>query len=289
MPNIFWFIILGFIGVISSVYTIYKKRDKFKISTLIVFYMAVAGLTWICEFLVLGLFNSYIYRTGIFKDVWEQNLLGHLILNTSLYPATALIMVAFSLKYKWISFVAIIFTLIDYLYVKLNIYEHHWWKFYMTAITVVIVMLLENYWFKKIQENRSKIIRAITFYFVAILIIHAPAPILMLLNKQYYKLYFINNLFKDPYLSSIIIIFLYQSIEALIAVICTCVLKKWYWALIPFFISIISQSIFYKTNIMVINSNWNFIYTLLIYDIFIAIFIFVEKNTLKSDSLFGYL
>lgn len=55
MKNIFWYISLAVIGVSSAVYAIYMKRNKYKISTLFVFYLLSASLPWTSEFIVLGL------------------------------------------------------------------------------------------------------------------------------------------------------------------------------------------------------------------------------------------
>lgn len=283
MKNILWYICLAIIGVCSAAYAIYKKRHIYKITTLLVFYIFAASLAWIGEFIVLGLFNSYAYKTGVLSDTWAQNLFGHLILNTTLYPAAAIVMVAFSFRYGWISFVAAFFTLIEYLFVKLGLYEQHWWRYYMTIITVVTILSIDNKWFVKITKRCHGSTRAITFYFVAMLIIHIPAPILLLLGKQYYRINLINNLFVNLYLSSIIIIFFYHLIEAFLLVLCTCILKKWYWKVMPFIISIVAQSLFVKMGILIIGNGWNLVYTLFFYEIFIAIFILIEKYTLKTD------
>lgn len=283
MKNIFWYISLAVIGVISATYAIYMKRNKYKVSTLLVFYLFAASLAWTGEFLVLGLFNSYAYKTGVVSDPWAQNLLGHLILNTSLYPAAAIVMIAFSFRYGWIFFVAAFFTLMEYLFVRQGLYEQHWWRYYMTIITVVGILSFDNKCFTKVNENCTRLTRAITFYFVAMIIIHIPAPILLLLGKQYYRISFINSLFVNSYLSSIIIIFFYHLIESFLLVLLTCIFKKWYWKVLPLIISIAAQSIFAKMGILIMENGWNLIYTLIIYEIFIAAFILTEKYTMKPD------
>lgn len=88
------------------------------------------------EFIVLGLFNGYAYKTGIFTSPWAENILGHLILNSTLYPGTAILVAAYSLGYGWISLITVIYLLLEYLFLKLGIYEHHWWQYYMTAIAI---------------------------------------------------------------------------------------------------------------------------------------------------------
>ena len=283
MSNLYWYICLAIIGIGTAAYAIYKKRDIYKVSTLLVFYLFTACITWIGEFSVLGLLNSYAYKTGLFEDPWAQNLLGHLLINTTLYPAAAIVMVAYSLRYKWILSVAAFFTLLEYLFVYLKIYEQHWWRYYMTPIAVVIFLIFFLKWFIKMNQERYGLTRGVTFFFVAMIIIHIPAPVLLLMGKQYYQIGLINNLVGNLYLSSIIIIFFYHLIEAFLAVLFTCVFKKWYLKILPIIISIVVQSIFFKMNILIIKDAWNMGLTLLIYEIFIAAYILVEKFTLKPE------
>jgi hypothetical protein len=283
MEKLLWYIGLAIMGVVTTAFTIYKKRDTYKVSTLFVFLLFTACVTWIGEFIVLGLLNSYAYKTGVFSDPWAQNLLGHLIINTTLYPAVAIVMVAYSLRYGWMLLVATVFTLIEYLFVQLRIYEQHWWRYYMTFIAVIMFLLIFHKWFPKMNEKRYGLTRAITFYFIAIITIHTPAPILLLLGKQYYQVSLINSLVGNLYLSSIIIIFFYHMFEAFLCVVCTCVFKKWYSKVILVSISITAQIIFTKMNILIIADNWSLVYTLFIYGIFTVAYIFIESHTLRPN------
>ena len=153
----------------------------------------------------------------------------------------------------------------------------------MTFITVVILLSISNKMFSKITERCYGLTRVITFYFVAMIIIHTPAPILLLLGKQYYQINLINNLFDNLYRSSLAIIFFYHLTESFLLVLFTCILRKWYWKILPFIISIVSQSIFSIMHILIMEDSWNLVYTLFIYEIFITIFILIEKYTVKSD------
>lgn len=121
MGSLFWYICLPVISLGSAAFVIYRKRNIYKVSTLLVFYLFTASLTWIGEFIVLGLFDAYAYKTGVFVDKWAQNLFGHLLINTTLYPAAAIIMVCYSFRYGWIFSVATAFTLIEYLFVQIGI------------------------------------------------------------------------------------------------------------------------------------------------------------------------
>lgn len=287
MTAILWYLLLAFIGMTGIGYVFYKKRDAYKVSTLLVFVLSAAGAAWTAEFTILGLFNSYSYRVGVFDDIWAQNLLGHLILNTSVYPAIAIVMVAFSFKYRWIAFSATVLTLIEYLFVKLRIYEQHWWRYYMTFAAVIIFLLVIRKWFEALKQKPYGIARSVTFYFAALVITHIPAPVLLLLGKQYYQMNWANNLFDNFYLVSLIIIYVYHLIESFLLVVCTCILKKWYWRVLPFIISIGVQTLLVRMNVLVTVGSWNLIYTLIIYEAFIAIYILLEKNALKPMK-YGY-
>lgn len=282
MQNIYWYLALAIISLGAIGFIIFHKRNTYKASTLLVFVLFSACFTWIGEFIVLGLFDAYAYKTGVFENPWAQNLLGHLLINTTLYPAAAIVLVTYQLRYRWVLLTAGFFTLIEYGFVQLRIYEQHWWRYYMTFLAVTFFLSVYRKWFSAMNQKRYGLVRAATFYFVAMLIIHAPAPILLLLGKQHYQMSFVNNLFGDLYLSSIIVIFFYHLFEALLLVLCTCVLRRWYWSLLPIIISIAAQTIFAKLNILIIEQGWSLIYTIVIYLLFIVIYVLVEKTTLKS-------
>jgi hypothetical protein len=144
-------------------------------------------------------------------------------------------------------------------------------------------MLITKKWFSKMNKERYGLTRAIIFYFVAFLFIHLPSPILLLLGKQHYQLGLINNLIGDFYLSSTMISFIYHLVISGIFVFFVCILKKWYWKIAPFIISLTVLTTYAKMNILIIDDGWKFIYSLLIEQICIAIFILIEKYTLKSN------
>ena len=283
MSNVIWYIFLAAISLGIASYAIYMKRDIYKVSTFIVFYLFSAAITWVGEFIVLGLFNSYAYRTGLFQNPWAQNLLGHLLLNTSMFPAAATVMAAYSLGYGMIAWVTVIFVLVEYVFIKLGLYEQHWWRYYMSAINVVAFMLITKKWFSKMNQERYGLTRAITFYFVAFLFIHIPTPILLLLGKQHYQLDLINNLVGDFYLSSTMVAFIHHLVLTCVFVFLVCKLKKWYWKIAPFIISPIVLTTYAKMNILIIHVGWKLIYYILIQQICTAAFILFEKFTLKPS------
>lgn len=281
MTSLLWYICLTAGSVAIAVFAICKKRYSFNISTLIVFYLFTTSVTWIGEFIVLGVFNSYAYKPGISTDLWAENLSGHLFLNASMFPASAILMVTYSLGSWGVSLIAAAFVLAEYLFVKLGIYEQHWWRYYMSGINIVTFLLLAKKWFAQIKHPQYNIPRLLTLYFVGFLIIHTPAPFLLLLWKQYYSLDLINKIVENTYRSSIIFIFSYHLIEVLLLVFFVCVLDKWYWKLVPFLIAYAGQFMLAKMNILRFLEGWTLSYSLILYTLSITVFILIEKYTLK--------
>lgn len=276
MTSVLWYCLPASIGVGITVFTIYKKRD-IEPSTFLVFFLFATCVTWIAEFAALGLFNGYAYKTGIYTDPWAQNILGHLILNSTFYPGTAIFVAAYSLGYGWISLIAVFYLLVEFMFLKLGIYEHHWWKYYMTGTGIFIYQVIVKAWFRKMNSIRHGLWRISTFYFVGFVILHYPIPILLLLGKDYYNVNWVQNF----YLSSTMFIFCYQLVEAFILVYFVCVLKNWFWKLVPFIVAYVGQSLLAKMNILVFLDGWNLSYTVLVYFICITTFILIEKYTLN--------
>lgn len=281
MTNFYWYLGLFFISILPAIVTIYIKRRVYKVSTLIVFYLFAACITWIGEFTVLGIFDSYEYRTGIFNDHWAQNITGHLLLNCSMYPSAAIIIVTNKLKFLSKFIILFLFLLPEYMFTKLGIYQQHWWKYYMSIITVILYMNIVKIWFHRLLYKKGKYTREITLFFVAFIIIHIPIPILLIFQKQYYYLDFLLSHITNLYRASTIFIFTYHLLESFMIVYFICILRKLLWKLTAIIISILGQVLLAGLHVIVFLNDWNLTYLLFIYVFSILAFIFVEKYTLE--------
>lgn len=285
MANIIYYVLLCIIGVTISVIIIYKKRKTYPVSVLILFCLFATGISWNGEFAVLGLFNSYAYKTGVLADIWAQNLLGHILLNASLYPAIALITAVYSVDNLKIVFISAIFTAIEFLFAKLGIYEQHWWKYYMTFIGVFLYLSFLRLWFPRMIQKRYGWTRFFSFYMAAMVMLHFPTPVLTLLGKEHFQMEWVSRIFVDVYLSSIVLIFTYHLfVGSIILVLFVCMLKKWYWKITPFIVTLLAFTTFYLTGVLVLEDSWNLIYSILIDYVFIGLFILLEKYALKEET-----
>ncbi len=286
MSALFWFNCLAVIGAGIATFTVYKKRHLTGLSTWLVFYLFATSLPWLGEFAVLGLFNSYAYKPGVFENPWAENIVGHLILNSTLWPGVAVLVVGYRLGYGWISLIAAAFLLLEHLFLSLGIYEHHWWRCYMTAAAIILFLVISKKWFPFMNKTRRGLPRFITLYFAAFVIIHLPIPLLLLYGKQYYNV----NLAMDMYRSSTIFILLYQLVETL-EVMFFFFFDRWFWKLVPYVISFAGQIFLASRNILVIQDDWSLGYTQLIYAIVLTLCLIMENYTLRppaSDGLYKY-
>lgn len=283
MSNTSWYICLAIICVGITAFAIYSGRHDYKISTLIMLFLFSASITWFGEFIVLGIFDSYAYKPGIASDQWAENLAGHLFLNASMFPAAALLVVVYSLGYTGFTLIIAGFILAEYFFIKLGIYEQHWWRYYMSGINTAFFLLIVKKWFPRINPAKYDISRLLTLYFIGFLLLHTPAPLLLLMGKQHYSLGLVTNVVGNMYRASIIFIFSYHMLETALMMIFVCVLDRWYWKLVPFAVIFVGQSLLAKLDILIIQNGWKLIYTVLAYSSCAAVFMLLEKYTLKPD------
>lgn len=280
MPGLWWFTGLAVIGAVLAIFTIYKKRRLCGLSAWLVFYLFATGITWVGEFIVLGLFGSYAYKPGVFADPWAENLLGHMILNSTLWPGTAVLVAGFRLGYGWIALISGGYVLVEWLFLKLAIYEQHWWRYYMTAGTVVLFLVIARYWFTLMNEKRHGWPRFATLFFAMLVVIHLPNPLLLLAGKQYYNAGLAANLV----LSSTLFSFCYHSAEAFLAV--TFFTLGRYWKLVPFVTAVAGQTFLAARHILVFRGGWNLYCLLLVYLLGLGICLLLEKYVLRPPAIF---
>jgi len=77
----------------------------------------------------------------------------------------------------------VLYLLVELFFLKIGIYEHHWWKYYMTAFVIFFYQVISKMWFKKMNQLRHGLMRMSTLYFVGFVLLHYPIPILLLFKE----------------------------------------------------------------------------------------------------------
>ncbi|NRD77011.1 hypothetical protein HPT25_05815 [Bacillus sp. BRMEA1] len=276
MPHIFWYYGLMVIGAVIIVYTIYKIRN---IGDFFSYFIFVTACSWVGEAVILFVLNAYAYKPGLFKDPFKDNIIGHSIANSAFWASAGIFVMYFQLSSIWIGVISIFFMGVEVVFLKVGAYSHHWWHVYMTGIATFIFMIIMKKWYLLLNERRYKSLRIITIWLIAWIIIQTPTSALMLFDKQFFRVHWVENIYRDSTLFSG---FLYHIIMAVIVTFFIYIPKSSYWKLLPFFILLVGDIFLKHMNILVFYHDWKISYLAFFRAASLLIIILLEKYTLRS-------
>ena len=271
MESIYWYCALGVIGMGVALFVLYKKKNYYEN---IMFFLFAMMFAFVCEMIVLLFFDSYSYKPGVYTDYYAENIFGHIVPNATLWPAVALLVATYSLRYRWILLIAVIFTLLDILYTSLGIYEHHWWQTWMTAVGGFCYLALMQKWYFRLSSNRTHVLRFITFWFALLVLLKLPISTLLLTGTQLTYVGWFENLYRDSGVFSVF----YNAVLTFPCTFFFCVLRKWYWKPVPFLIYFVCDSILLSQGILLFYDGWNIWYLMLVRCISLGAFIALERK-----------
>jgi hypothetical protein len=144
--NTIWYVLLGITSVIAIILII-KKPDHRKFN--IAFTFTVLGLVYSIESALMGLYGgAYSYYPKISANAFLDTVMGNHFSQVSI--ATTLVLLAiYKLSTKWIFVSAAIYYLIELLFLELGIYEHHWYKTWLTFLGIIVLALLVKRWYHR--------------------------------------------------------------------------------------------------------------------------------------------
>lgn len=269
MPGYIYYIAVSVIGLALAVYVIYKKKNYAKLITFYLFATLVADCG---EVLVMLLLNSYTYKLGVFADPIANDVLGHLLPNSTLWPAVAIFIAAYKPRLRWIVTIAFGFFVLDIIFIQLGVYKHNWWQSWMSGAAVFIYCVLMRFWYSKLED--SKILRFISFSSAYSLIMFLPAVTLLLIGNQFYSV----GIFTDKYRDSVIFSFALHAALGPPGILFLCVLKRWYWKFMPLVIIFTCDLLLVAFGLLKFLNGWNVYCLMIIRIICLIIFIRLEKK-----------
>lgn len=143
--------------------------------------------------------DGYRYLPNIVLDPQVDSTIGAFVSDLFIVPAFAAVINAFSLSWPFILGIAAAFTGIDWLYVKIGVYEHFWWKSIYTGIGIIILYAISRWLWHCLHERQPSLL----FRLLAIYLTYAPIPIVInfvvarLLNVFEFKIYLFSALEKN--------------------------------------------------------------------------------------------
>ncbi len=134
--NTIWFILLGITTVIELIIIFLKVKNRKRVLAL---YLTICGITFCFEMVVYSFFKSYEYYPMLIPHSRpDDSIAGNLFSQFSV-SATALLIAVFNLRYYWFGFFAVLYGVIEELFIKLGIYKHNWYRTWMTVIGLLVL------------------------------------------------------------------------------------------------------------------------------------------------------
>ncbi|WP_285716272.1 hypothetical protein [Pelosinus sp. IPA-1] len=159
---------------------------------------------------VVMLTDGYRYIPGIVLDPQTDSTIGAFISDLFIVPALAVVINALSLSWPFILGITAAFTGIDWLYVKIGVYEHYWWKSIYTGSGLIILYAISRWFWHCLQEKKPSLL----FRLLAIYLTYIPIPIIInfvlarLLNVFKFEIYLLSALEKNhPVFNNVYLIF----------------------------------------------------------------------------------
>lgn len=179
------------IVLLTAAYT--KSRNK----KVFMLYLAVSGCTLLFDYLIYILGKGYKYTPGIIPGEYDSYI-GALI-NSQIIPAAAILFAVFKGRWSWSMGLALLFSGIEILFVKVGIFEQYWWKPWYTVGFLIPFFPVVKVWWNRLGEQDGRWIKLATLV-VVLYAIRIQLAIFQyaFLRTRMYKIEWLIELGVDP-------------------------------------------------------------------------------------------
>jgi hypothetical protein len=149
------YLILLIIHTSLLIYTFYKKKDR---RNLFVLLISNIGLAYFFEYIIVILFNGYTYKPNVFKNEYLDNVFGGILSQAIFVPFTTLFITAFNLGWKFKFAISVYFSIVEFLFVGMRIYTHHWWRTRYTLFLLPIYFHISDKWYQHLKQANPSVL-----------------------------------------------------------------------------------------------------------------------------------
>lgn len=148
--NTIWYIILAALTIMQLAYVLYNAKARWR---LLAFYLTASGLGFVFEANCFMIFKSYNYYPMIFPgSTINDGLAGNLFSQSSV-AATALWIATANMNYRYNLLFACLYCLVEELFLLLGIYQHNWYRTWMTFPLLIIYFELVKIMYIKLNKR----------------------------------------------------------------------------------------------------------------------------------------
>lgn len=253
--NSIWYIILALISIVLlSIVLTKSKRRKRDFG----FFVAVFGLTLIIETVIYVFFRAYEYFPHFIPNSPPNDgVMGNLVSQFSISSA-ALFVCVFKLPFRGVVLSAAVFYFIEKLFLLLGIYQHYWYKTWMTFVGIIILFEFIKRWYSVIFKSNSKVIQYITTL-LGVLSLYLPTTNWIGILSGYFVVK--ANILIDPFISHAVVAIPKYLIQMNIIYFLYNKRANWIMYSVAFAVLFMVDVILYYTNLMHVKDGFLLIYS----------------------------
>ena len=149
MHNSYWYYALLILSMSLFCFILFKKRNT---KTLFLI-LTIIGGGYIVETIIFNFLGSYEYNPNfIRRNTFYDNNLGAFVSNAFALPLVATLIATFHLNRLWIVLFSGLFVGIEWLFLKVHIYSHNWWRLEYTGLGLPFYFASSKVYYKWIVQ-----------------------------------------------------------------------------------------------------------------------------------------
>jgi hypothetical protein len=188
--NSLWYLGLGMLSLILLSFVYLKTKNK---RSLLLF-LGMVGVGYTIEYFIYVLMESYEYDPRILsRDAYYDNNMGAYASNLLTLPVTAVLIAVFRLNWIWVAIFTGLVVGIEWLFLKVGIYHHNWWRLAYTFIGLPVYYGVAKAWFTRLMHPLKGIPHSVTLYFITWAISTMQFVSISFFNSRYYNLGWFEN------------------------------------------------------------------------------------------------
>lgn len=225
-----WFILLGITTMIELIIIFLNVKKR---PAVLALYLSISGMTFFFEMIILSLLKAYTYYPMLVPDSQPVDSIAGNLFSQFSVSASALLLAVLRLKYYWYIVFALIYGLIEELFLALGVYKQNWYHTWMTVLLLPFFFWVARQAYR-LCFTRLKGVLLHVFIFLGLLTLHQNTIVWVLRLTDIQR--FSENIFPDKQHSLIFLSSLYMLVLGVIIMFVYFSNIRWYWksALIVF-------------------------------------------------------
>jgi hypothetical protein len=203
MINTVSFAVLALAALATLIFFIVRTKSY----SIVFLFLTYVGMIYVFEYVILILFNSYTYYPRMLQDPYMDSMMGAFISNFLTVPTAGLAMVIYQLRFRWTIVFTCLMGVIEWLFMRLGIYEHHWWRLSYSFVAFIFFFWLVGFWARRVEQG-NRLFQYVSLLMFSFGILNTLAFLRLLVKIGVYQPGFFDNPTRDDIAFTVPYIFL---------------------------------------------------------------------------------